>query len=167
MVRFTKAQIQVSESIFIVIFILIIIIFGIVFYSGAQEEETREKRARFAELESIQVAQIASSIPEIQCSLTNVQKPSCFEIEKMDSFINITENKRSLTREYFFSKLGNTRLVVREVYPEENEWVLYNNTLADDVTQSGLPVLIPVSLYKATSGEYHYGVLYITNFQKK
>lgn len=162
-----KAQIQVSESIFIVIFILIIIIFGIVFYSGAQKEETIQKRARFAELESIQVAQIAASISEVQCSLTDVQKPSCFEIEKMDAFINITENERSLTREYFFSKLGNTRLVVREVYPDEREWVLYNNTIGENVSQSGLPVIVPVSLYKAASGNYHYGVLYITNFQKK
>lgn len=162
-----KAQIQIGESIFIVIFILIIIIFGLVFYSGAKEEESIEKKAKFAELDSIKISQVASSLAEVQCSLTDVQEPSCFEIEKMDAFINITENKKSLTREHFFSKLGNAQLVVEEVYPGNDRWVLYNNTLAENESQSGLPVIVPVSLYDATSGEYRYGVLYITSFQKK
>lgn len=163
----SRGQIQIGESIFIVIFILIIIVFGLVFYSGAKGEETIEKRAKFAELQSIKVSQVATSLSEIQCSMNDVQEPSCFGIEKMESFIDIMKEKPSLTREYYFSKLGNTELVVEEVYPGDETWVLYNNTLGENVSQSGLPVMVPVSLYDAVNGEYRFGVLYITNYQKK
>lgn len=161
-----KGQIQIGETIFIVIFILIIIVFAFVFYSGAKEDETQQTRARFAELESIEKSQIASSLPEIRCTLNGVVKESCFEIERMESFTSLTENNPSMTREHYVSKLGNTRLVVEQIYPKKRTWVLYNNTLGENVSQSGLPVIIPVSLYDASAENYNYGILYVTNFQK-
>ena len=161
-----KGQIQISESIFIVIFILLIIVFGIVFYSGAKKDDIVQKRSEFAELESIEVAQIASSLSEVQCSFTNDQEPSCFEKERLDAFVNVTNKETLLTREYYVSRLGDALIEIEEIYPGNETWTLYNNTLPNGTRYSGLPVIIPVSLYQASMEEYHYGILRIVSYQK-
>lgn len=155
-----KGQLQIGESIFIVVFILLIIVFGIVFYSGAHQESVVEEQQRLAELESIELAQIATAIPEIQCSLTNVQEPSCFEIQKMNSFTNVSR-RSDYARQHLVSKLGDAQLVVEEVYPGNKTWVLYNNTKENNMFKQSLPAIVPVSLHDAVSDRYGFGTLYI------
>lgn len=161
-----QAQLQISQSIFIVIFLLLLIVFGIVFYSGAQESSVKRKQSKFAELESIEKAQISSSLGELRCSMTGTEQTSCFEVERIQAFINLTEEHPRLTQQYYFSKLGDTQIVIEQVYPTEEQWLVYNNTLSDSVRQSGLPVIIPVSLYSSARQTYGYGVMYVTTFQE-
>jgi hypothetical protein len=162
-----KAQIQLSESIFIVFFILIIIIFGIVFYAQAEGEGIVEKREQYLELDTVALAQVASSLAELQCSILEVSELSCLDILRVKAFANdLMVQDNDLVIEYYFSQLGDAEVVIEEIYPNNETYVVYNNTIDENLSYSGRPVMMPISLYDPTSNTYGFGVLYITKFSR-
>jgi len=165
-----RAQIQMGESIFIVIIVILIIVFGIIFFSGVEEDSIREKQTKFEELSTIQLAQIASALTEIQCSTLEVQDLSCVEIQRMEAFQRLLTDDTSIAWEYYFTQLGNAEIKVVEIYSsgeEGQEWILYYNDLGVDVPYSAKPVIMPVTISNALTRSNSFGVLYITKFGRK
>lgn len=160
------AQIQLGESIFAVIIILFIIIFMLIFYTNSEEQEFSKRQTTFANLASISLAQFIGSFPELGCSEREVQDISCFDMQKLDAFITLLEQNPSLTEEYYATQLGTVTIVIKELYPEKNTWVLYNNSLNTsfaDVRQ----VQQPVSLRNSITREHSFGVLYLTLYDRR
>ncbi|HII72506.1 TPA: hypothetical protein HA265_07155 [Candidatus Woesearchaeota archaeon] len=59
-------------------------------------------------------------------------------------------------------EFGTTTIKLIEVYPGQDEWVLYDNPKPDFVSA---PVTnVPISLYDATTDKYYFGVLQITSY---
>lgn len=156
-----KAQLQMGETIFAVIIILLLIVFGLVFFKETQKDELTQKKAAFLDLDSVAVAQYMSSLSEIQCSILEVKELSCFDIEKMNAFKKLRTNYPLLTSEYYFSKLGNAYVYVDEIYPQEKTFVIYNNTLSDDINHNEQFIIIPVSLFDPITKTYSFGTLYM------
>ena len=182
-----KAQIQLGESIFVVIFIVILIVLGLVFYSQAREEGTNREEVKFKELETISISQYASSLSELQCSLQEVQFPNCYDKVKLRAFMNVlggqsvgeggnSQYVEDLQKEFYFSQLGDAELTIKQVYPEppseSGSWELYSNTLVQDgVGQDGRPenveeVDLPISLYDGIDGKYAFGILTIKVYSR-
>lgn len=166
MIEEKKAQIQISESIFVVIIILFLIILGIVFSSNAEEDVAQKKAQDYLDLSAISLSQYAASLSELQCSTLEVRDLSCFDKDKLDAFVNLTKNHPLLVSEYYFSQLGNSNVTVHQVYPENKTWNVYYNGFLDNVTYEQKPVLLPISLYDGVTKKYGFGVVYITKFQK-
>lgn len=161
-----KAQMQMGESIFVVIIILLLIIFGIVFASNAQKDEIVKKNAEFQELDAITLSKYASSLAELQCSLLDVTELSCLEIDKMTAFVNVTEKYPEISAEYYFSQFGNANITVQEIYPENRTWNIYYNGLEDGEIGSTKRTAIPVSLYDGITKRKSFGVLIIDSITK-
>lgn len=164
-----KAQIQMGETIFIVIFIILIIVFGIVFFSQAEGENIRDKQKQFRELDTITSAQYVASLTELKCSSYGAEDLSCFDKIKVKAFTNLTQNEWDLVGEYYVNKLGPAHIRIEELYPNPANWTIYNYTgTSDDPVDiySGRQTQIPVALLDPISKDKAFGVLYLTLFDR-
>jgi hypothetical protein len=165
----TKAQIQMGETIFIVIFIILIIVFGLVFFSQAEGESMRDKQQEFQELDSIVATQYVASLNELKCSSYGAADPSCFDKIKVQSFSNLTRNDWDLVGEYYVDQLGPANIRIEEIYPNPQNWTVYNYTGTfenGDVSYGGRQTQIPIALLNPVTKERAFGVLYLTIFNR-
>jgi hypothetical protein len=161
-----KAQLQMGESIFAVIIILLLIVFGIVFASNAEKDEITQDKEEFLDLDAITLSKYASSLAELQCSLLDVTELSCFDVDKMIAFINVTEKYPEISAEYYFSQFGNANITVREIYPSNRSWEVYYNGLKDGEIGRSKTTMVPVALYDGITKKKSFGVLIIKSISK-
>ena len=167
-----RGQIQLGETIFIVIFILLIIIFGIVFFSGAEKEELQKQQTKYAELSTVSLAQYATSLAELSCSKKGVEDLSCYDVRKLEAFANLLNDseKIDITREYYFTQLGNAKLEIEQIYPYPDYILLYDNKIYPEtgefMQEDGKPVLVPLTLYDPVTRQNAFGVMTITKYTR-
>jgi len=168
-----RGQIQLGETIFIVIFILLIIIFGLVFFSGAEKEQIQKQQAKYADLSTVSLAQFASSLIELSCSKKGVEDLSCYDLRKLEAFALLLNDtsKIDMTREYYFTQLGNAKIEVEQIYPYNMSILLYENRIYPDdpevqLVENGKPVLIPLTLYDPVTRKNNFGVMTVTKYTR-
>lgn len=150
-----------GESIFVVIIILLLIVFGIVFASNVEKDEVAKKREELLDMDSITISKYASTLVELQCSLLDVTDLSCFDIHKMNAFINVTKKHPELSAEYYFSQFGNANISVQEIYPGNRTWQIYYNDVGVNNTGRSKQTIVPISLYDGITKKKTFGVLSI------
>ena len=177
-----KGQIQLGESIFVVIIIILMIVFGLVFYSGASKTSIDDESSGFDDLESISITQYVTSLTELQCSLQEVEFPNCFDASKLDSFERLLlATGGDTAKEFYFSQLGNAKLEITQVFPfipsiddplEPKSWLIYHNEpvvsedLAKGITTRTTEsrINLPVSIYDPIRDTYDFGIITITRY---
>ena len=161
-----RAQMQMGETIFVIIIIILLIVFGIVFASGAEEIEMQRRSNEFLDLSTVSLSEYALSLAELQCSTLEVRDLSCFDKNKLEAFIDLTENYELLTREYYFSQLGNANITVTQIYPTEERWEVYYNGFAENESYEQKMVVLPISVYDSVTKKYGFGLAYITKYSR-
>lgn len=157
-----KGQIKMGETIAVMVIFFYLVVFGFSFYTGMQQRWYEDELNRQLELRVLQITQKASYIPELQCSIQNIQYDNCFDIQKAAIFSEMLKNDPALYRRYYdifrFSKIE-----IKEVYPDQMNITVYNHTMqnATDTLQS----MVPVSLFNGSSNMYSMGVLEITYYK--
>ena len=126
---------------------------------------------------SVALAQFASSLSELACSKHEVEELSCYDLSKVIAFTNLLKNESltSLTREYYFTQLGNANLTIDVVYSasgahQGEHFDLYFNDINPDDGSSlpvnGQPILMPISLFDPVTGDTLFGVMTITKYTR-
>ena len=134
------------ETVAILVVFFIIVGVGFIFYSSINKTMiTREAKDR-TELKSIEAAQRLTYLPEIKCT-SSVAKEigSCVDYYKIKMFKRMFESNPN-PKEYYYDILGFATIKVTELYPGNEEIVIYDypkpNWESMDVYQ------IPVVLLK-------------------
>ncbi|MBW2990429.1 hypothetical protein KY348_01855 [Candidatus Woesearchaeota archaeon] len=154
-----KSQMQMSETIFVIFIIIIIILIGFVAYSKFQEQDIKEYNRQQRNMRVIELAHRISSWPELECSVTGVTEFVCLDITKImvfEDFMEKSKQEEGYAFNYYFDLLKKSKITVKEVYPMEREWVIYNNpgrTLTTD------EVPIPVNLYNPLTDTNAFGIM--------
>lgn len=166
-----KGQIQIGETIFIVIIVVLLLIFGMIFYAQAQKGEFIAQESEMNELDTIALSQITSSLSELQCSIQGVKPLSCFDVNKLTAFVRVREKNPLLTEEYYFSQLHNARIRVTQLYSSTTssipyEWLIYNNTYYENTIFATAPVIMPVVLYNPVTDVRSFGLLEIYKYSR-
>lgn len=171
----TKAQIQLGESIFVVMIIIVLLVFGIVFYSQVEKDDLNTELQSFTDLDTITITQYATSLTELQCSLQEVQYPNCFDITKINAFTSLIRSTGEETaKEFYFSQLGNAKVTITQIYPtslilvpnEEYTWLIYENKPETDLANvKQAQVNIPINLYDPIRDTSAFGILTIIQYQ--
>ena len=141
------------ETIAILFIFFIIVFVGIVFYSNIMKSKITDTLSEYDELSKLQVVQIVSSLPEIQCSQDNIVEPNCIDLVKFQAAKDI------LKMTDYFDLFGFSTLTVEEVYPNQNVYVLYDKQPPD--IDGKLASYFPISLYDAKEQSYYFGVLIV------
>ena len=136
-----------SETLFVVFIILIIILLGFVAYSKFQEASIKEQQRALRNKKVIELAHRISSWPELECSIAGTTPFVCLDIPKLmllEDFINDSKQQSTTAFNYYFDLLRNSKIIVTETYPSDMQWVLYDNP---GTTRTTDVIRVPVSLY--------------------
>ncbi|MBW2970948.1 hypothetical protein KY320_02180 [Candidatus Woesearchaeota archaeon] len=160
-----KAQVKMFETVAVLVVFFFLFGFGMVFYMGAQKSSFEASQSDSFEMQAIDVLQIVSSLPELQCSTDNIVKENCFELQKIIAFKSVTATPQA--RSYYYNLLRYSNIEVNKIYPD-NTWIGFSNPLYDnkpaDFTQASKS-LIPISVYDAKTREYYAAVLEVTVYR--
>jgi hypothetical protein len=157
--RNPKAQIKMFETIAVLVIFFVILIIGLVYYNGTQKREIREMQDEDRVLRAIEIMKITTYLPELQCSMDNVLTANCIDLAKLENFMYVSDQERL----YYTSIFGFGKISVREIYPEEKEYILYfnNKSSTRDIISSPVPILI----YDSISRKYYAGVMLVELYQ--
>ena len=146
-----KAQIKMFETIAVLVVFFIIIMFGLMFYTriqkGSFEAELEEKTIQRA----IDMSENIFLLPEIEC----IHKKGCIDLLKLDAATEIINTNRI----FYFSIFGNSRVLIQQIYPEQQQWNLYDFPKTED--RGKISTQFPIPVYDPKNDTYSFGVLYV------
>lgn len=156
--RNKRAQVKMGETIAILFIFFILLIIGAVFYMNLQRTTVYRDIEQAYELRAVELSQIISFMPELQCTEANVVKPSCFDIHKMQALSQIAQSDFGLL--LYDREFGETKIEILVVYPSSENILLWDKPKPGFISA---PVThIPISLFNSTSGKKTFGILEIT-----
>ena len=92
------------------------------------------------ERESIAVAQLVASLPELQCSNQNIINDNCFDIEKLDAF----KEKRIQLEPTYYPLFYYSTINITQIYPTppsgEGIWTIYDRSNNKGYTSTTFPI---------------------------
>lgn len=122
--RTKNGQIQMTETIAVLFIFFIIVLFAIIFYYKFQEGSLREKQEELLGAKAVETSLRTTFFPELTCSLGEAEpEANCFDIAKLDA-VNKTLTK--YLDSYYFEIFSYAKISVKEIYPGNNNWTLYN-----------------------------------------
>ena len=148
-----KGQIQIFETIAVLIVFFILIAIGFIFYGKVVKNDIEEEADQISQLRSISVAQRAMFLPELQCSEDNVVRENCIDLLKLEASSLIIDPDNP----YYFDMFGFSELNVSEIYPESRQYTIYSRKITD--YKSKFVTNVPISVYDPATRQYHFGVL--------
>ena len=155
-----KAQIQMFESVAILVVFFFLVAFGATIWYGAQKTSFAHDLAQTLEDNALAIVLRASHAPELDCSLLGVQRQECIDITKAAQFANITQQEQA--RLSYFELFGFSTIVLNQMYPGNLSIRLYSNSLpnATDIHAAYLPILIE----NPSQNTFSFGILEVHTY---
>jgi hypothetical protein len=131
----------------------ILLVFGFVFYSKIEARNIGIQQTQAEDLKSIEVAQLFSFLPELQCTNDNVPVSNCMDMMKLDALSRQISANADI-KNYYYDMFLRSRITVQELYPNRDNpqgdktWAVYDNSNFD--WKRKVASQIPVSLYNST-----------------
>jgi len=83
------------ETLAVLVVFFFFLIFGASFYFKIQENSLLRELERSAQLQAVQTAQKALTLPELDCSFAGVQRQNCVDIDKVLKFTDLLNNNQN------------------------------------------------------------------------
>lgn len=167
-----KAQLKMTESIGVLIVFFFLIIIGFMFYTQFQTAAIQEKKQELTAQRALQIAQIASNLPEIQCSFGAeevVVKGVCLDLLKLKTF----QNFETL---FYYDLLFYSNISVRILYPgslpshveEIVESPIYENVPEEFTSKIRIyfPVLVRDVAANPPGSQFYFAVLTVDVYSR-
>ena len=154
-----KAQLEMGESIIVLIIFLFLVVFGVVLYAKVQKF-TGDKQAVEQQSEiNIQIEQKIRYLAEIQCTINGVVRFDCYDLAKLRAFEQ-TYNTPEFKLYYDTILFHGANVNITSVYPTQSTFYLLGAETVDDTIMGETPFHTPVVLYNGVDDIYNFG--YIT-----
>jgi hypothetical protein len=147
------------ESIAMLLVFFFLVAIGLKFYGNIQISNLQRTKARFTQMDSIKMAILVANLPEIKCSIQNVQKGACVDIYKVRALQEESGNEPA--RSHYFDLLGHSTITLEERVGQDNwnTYVVHNKTLPGNFSTSVTP--LPVAVWNPRQRRHNFGVLYV------
>ena len=155
-----KAQLEIMQTVFILLFVFMILAIAGIFVIGIQTNNQRNSLNDQNAVFSVKKSTSFNYMPELQCSFDSVITQDCFDIVKMEHFPEIAEENE----EYYKGMLGFVNISVREFSEgmPGREYQLYSNSREDYREMN--TIKIPVMLYDPVEDSTSFGEVKIDVF---
>ncbi len=152
-----KAQLKIWTTIAILIVFFVILMFGFIFYTQVEkisfERTQREAEAR----RSIDVAQVLTNLPELQCSVGAVERGICFDYYKLE----VAEESINDEWLYYYGMFGYSDIEVKDLSGSGKNFTLYENQGDKTSYTTGF---IPISIYDPIERLFSFGVIKVKSY---
>lgn len=159
-----KGQIQLFETIAVLLVFFIIVGFGMAFYFYISRESSIKEHQRALELNAITTAQKVSTLPELDCIQVGVHLEKCFDTLKIDAFRKILLDPSSMAKDAYFETMGYSNLTVRQIFPTGGTMNIYNNMPGPNVSIE--KTFLPINTYDPLTRTYGFAVLEVSFYER-
>lgn len=116
-----KAQLQMIETILVLLIFLFILIFGIYFYYQYIFTDIQEEASEISEKQATTLVSSITNLPELSCT----REKDCIDIIKLINFNQIYNQNRA----YYSTLFKNKKILIQQIYPETAQnSCLFTNT---------------------------------------
>jgi hypothetical protein len=142
-----KGQIQLGESIAVIVIIVILLVFGIAFWGSVNKDDAKASIQESEDLSFVELAKTAAELPELRCySLEKVVKVNCFDWYKILALNNtmhakLTKNETFNFYKYYFKT---SKITFQQVYPREINVTVYDYNMSMESRSRTMPIYVPV-----------------------
>jgi hypothetical protein len=141
-----RSQVQMGETVAIVVIVIVLLMVGIVFWSNIRKLDVQKIDRTTEELSVIELSKIVSELPELRCYNANiVTKINCFDYYKLLAFNRTINNEADplylQTQRMYSGYFRNSRITFRQVYPEDMSITIYDENIS---AQRSLQIMIPI-----------------------
>lgn len=156
-----KSQVKIGETVAVLFIFFILLLFGLIFYSKIFTTKTQTQMHENFQQRAVEISQIASYLPELRCSTTNIPTLDCIDILKLQASDAIMEENRLRYYDQFFY----STISVEEIFPSTGQvWVLYNTSYNGSTIVTRVPVsLLDDSVHPQ---RYSLGILVVEVYQR-
>lgn len=163
-----RAQLQIGESMMVIIILMIVGVIALVFYFNMAKEDYRVKSREYDDLDTLETAQIVSNLYELKCAKPGVSNV-CFDIHKAQSVAALRGDGEDGFNDYYYYLFRNSKVALTQYYPSHQELIIYwqNASAADNVgnnPQSVNTVVIPVIIHNSSAETNGFGVLTVERY---
>lgn len=168
-----KSQIQMAESIAVIVIVIFLLVIGIVFWNSIRRDDIQTTVLEYNDLSVIEIAKIAAELPELRCYNSNViTKVNCFDWYKIlalnKSMNNLSQENseiRAQTFEYYNYYFKNSRITIEQIYPDETSVIIYDNNISKTTS---LQISIPIIIEKnyGRGGKKGFGLIIVEGYYR-
>ncbi len=166
----TKAQMQMGETIAVLVVFFFLLVIGLVFYVNIATTKVVESKDKNTELEAVNVMKRALSLPELQCSHNNIVDEACVDRYKLNATAGLINSPTdSSYKTSYFDLFGTSTIWIIQIYPEpatpfEGAVLLYDSKL--EKYTSRLNTSTPISIYNSLDKTYAFGIMETVTYGK-
>ncbi len=157
-----KSQAHITETILVLAVFLILAIIVFSAYSGLVIGSAEDEQAKALDFEAIKSAKSVSSLPELQCSVDGITENDCIDYFKLKAASVLMRDSKQAS--YYFGRFGFGKISARQVYPKDEEIIIYSNSLADYSYKNTINV--PVSIFYPDQRTYSFWIITVERLSK-
>lgn len=148
-----KGQIHLTETVAVLFIFFILVVFGIIFYSKYQQISFKEKSEELVASQAMDTTLRILFLPELICSRGDAEpEDNCLDAMKLR---HANDTLRDHVEDYYFDLLSYASITVTQLYPEEKEFILYDQPKPDYRKKE--PTYFVVSVRDEMVGSYGFG----------
>jgi hypothetical protein len=168
-----KSQLHTMETIAVLGVFTILIVLGVFFYFKVFKSDSVQENEEKMQMTAVEIAQRASTMPELQCSENNIVKDNCVDRIKL-GYANSIINTQYKTD--YFNYFGYSVIKIDRIYPEPlilwdkttdtASWMIYSNPLGDEEYKQKSVTKIPISIFYPNEDMNAFGVMTVEVYSK-
>ena len=159
----SKGQVQLFETIAVLLVFFVIVGLSLTFYFYISKESAGKEHQRALELAAITTAQKVSTLPELDCIQVNVQIEKCFDELKLTSFSDLLSSNPD-ARDAYFDTIGYANLTIKKIFPASGSIHLYDK-MPGNVT-SIEKTFLPINLYNPLTKSFGFAILEVAFYER-
>ena len=154
-----RSQIKMFESLAMLLVFFFLVAIGLKFYGSYQLNQLKDMQNEFNTFDSVKMSILLANLPELKCSIQNVQGGACIDLYKVKAWSNQYANEPA--RSYYFNLFGHATVTLEQIEPPiaDPVWVMHNSTPNGNYSSHLTPM--PVSIWDPTTRRHNFGVLYV------
>ena len=155
-----KGQMHMTETVAVLFIFLILVLFGIVFYYKYQQVALKEEQQHLLASRAMDTTLKVLFLPELMCSRLDAEsEDNCFDMLKLRSVNNTFS---VYLTQYYFGLFSYARISVMSLYPERQEFVLYDKPKPGFTQREPTYFVVALRDEIAGQGQPSYGYGYLT-----
>ena len=166
-----RGELGMIEAVMVLVVFFFLLAVGLMVYNGLAGRGAVQRSQEALELRGLRIARLAMTFPELQCSVSNVIQENCVDQLKASAMSSLLSSD-SRARQYYYDTFQEARIRVRQVYPTEEVFVIYEREPAE--YRRSEATYLPVIVYDPLSsggtcltlhGACHFGTLIVEVYQ--
>ena len=105
----TKGQVQLLETIAVLVVFSILLIFGLFWFGSSQTDQVQQQTTELENLELLEMTKAIMSLPEIQCSIAGRPDTSCVDKLRLEALNQTIDSNSEIAAYYENRYRTNTR----------------------------------------------------------